>query len=561
MAERSVGCESCHGPLQAHNAWQNQFGKSGRKDPTVTKPSREQILDYCGFCHARRDELTGDFKPGDRFADDFALVTVDHSDRYYSDGQIRDEDYEYGSFLSSRMYLKGVYCLDCHNPHSYKTTLPGNWLCLRCHDGSNTNAPLINPSTHSHHQVYGFDTNGHPVNVDLTKYNPAEVKETGGQCVNCHMPQTAYMQRHWRHDHGFTSPDPQLTLRYGIPNACNRCHRDQDAKWSFEYCEQWYGDKMDRPARRRAEVVELAKQGGAGAPGQLLNLLAGEESPYWRAVALEFLSPAASQPEVRKALLDRLSDTNALVRAAAARSLEPALLNDDGAVTDALRVGLADPIRAVRLASAWSLRATLDPHSAAGVELARFLANKADQPVGQMQLGVYALSRKEADSAEKYFRQAIAWDPYSPPFYQELAVLYSTLNRPHDAVTILEEACRRSPRDAETRFQLGLACNDAGDLPRARDQLAEAVRLDPRHASAWYNLGLAQDSLGQSDLAVESLLRAESAAPDQARIPYARATILARLGRRSEALTAVRRALEINPSSDQARQLLNILGP
>ncbi len=118
MAEMGVGCEACHGPLRSHNDWQKQFGKSGRKDPTVTKPTRDRIVDYCGFCHARRTDLTGDFKPGDPFADHFDLALVDHSDRYHADGQVRDEDYEYGSFMGSRMHLRGVSCLDCHNAHS-----------------------------------------------------------------------------------------------------------------------------------------------------------------------------------------------------------------------------------------------------------------------------------------------------------------------------------------------------------------------------------------------------------------------------------------------------------
>src|SRR5882724_7423316 len=137
-AEMSVGCEACHGPLKAHNEWQRQFGKSGRKDPTVVKCSRAQILEDCAACHARRTDLTGDFKPGDRFSDHFDLTFVDYTERYYADGQVRDEDYEYGSFLGSRMHQRGVICLDCHDPHSARPTLPGNFLCIRCHNGSDT---------------------------------------------------------------------------------------------------------------------------------------------------------------------------------------------------------------------------------------------------------------------------------------------------------------------------------------------------------------------------------------------------------------------------------------
>lgn len=558
MAEMSVGCEACHGPLKAHNEWQNKFGKSGRKDPTVTKSSRAQIQEDCGFCHARRTDLTGDFKPGDRFADHFDLTLVDYSERYYADGQVRDEDYEYGSFLGSRMHQREVICLDCHNPHSAKTVLPGNWVCLRCHSGSVTNAPTINPVTHSMHKVFGYDTHGVLVDNDLMNYKPEKIKETGGECVNCHMPQTFYMQRHRRHDHGFTIPDPLLTKKFNIPNACNRCHQDKSVDWSLEHCEKWYGAKMNRPTRTRAGWIARAQQGDPAAREGLLDLLQREESPYWRAALLGLLDPWVARPEITAVMLQNLAHTNALVRAAAAHALEPALAAPG--VSEALRQRLDDSSRNVRLAIAWTLRATLDPASIAGRELQHFLDLSADQPGGQMRKGDYFLARNDSQTALAHFQKAVAWDPNSAPFHQQLAVALSTLNRPREAVETLREASRLNPNNAHSHYQLGLACNEAGDLDLARKELETAVRLNPRLAAAWYNLGLAQNALGQPDTAIESLLRGESAEPLDARIPYARATIHARLGQRQAATGAALRALEINPAHTDARQLLQQLG-
>jgi len=558
MAEMSVGCEACHGPLKKHNEWQRQFGKSGRKDPTVVKCSRAQILEDCAACHARRTDLTGDFKPGDRFSDHFDLTFVDYTERYYADGQVRDEDYEYGSFLGSRMHQRGVICLDCHDPHSARPTLPGNFLCIRCHNGSDTNAPAINPVTHSFHKVFGYDTNGVLVTNDLRSYKPREIKETGGECVNCHMPQTPYMQRHWRHDHGFTIPDPLLTKKFNIPNACNRCHRDKSVDWSLEYCDKWYGEKMNRPTRTRAEWIARAQQSDPAAREGLLGLLSREDSPYWQAVLLGLLGPWAAQPEVISVMLRSLDHTNALVRGAAAHALGPALAAPG--VSEALRQRLEDPVRSVRLAAAWASRAALDPTSQAGRELQFFLDSSADQPGGQMRKGDYYFTRNDLPAALLHFQKAVAWDPYSPPFHQQLAVTLSALNRPREAVLALREACRLNPNDAESRYQLGLACNEAGDLDQARRELEKAVQLNPGHAAAWYNLGLAQNASGQPDAAVATLLRAEAAEPRDAQVPYARATILALLGQRKEAATAARRALEINPAHVEAKQLLRQLG-
>jgi hypothetical protein len=222
MAERSVGCESCHGPMKAHNEWQVANKSRSAKDPTLKKLSRDQMFHTCAACHSRRGEITGDPKPGDSFFNHHLLSIVDESDLFYADGQVRDEDYEVSAFLGSRMFHKGVRCADCHDFHSAKVRLPGNMMCLSCHGPGATNAPVINPVTHSHHKVFGFDTTGVMTNTDLTTYKPDAIKETGGECVNCHMPQTVYMQRHSRHDHGFTIPDPLLTKQFAIPNRCSQ---------------------------------------------------------------------------------------------------------------------------------------------------------------------------------------------------------------------------------------------------------------------------------------------------------------------------------------------------
>ena len=559
MAETGVGCEACHGPLQAHNDWQQRFGRSARKDPTLPKLSRAQVLDNCGFCHARRTDLTGDFKPGDGFFDRFDLAIVDQTDRYFADGQVRDEDYEYGSFLGSRMHLRGVTCLDCHNPHSMKTLLPGNWLCLRCHSGGDTNAPVINPAAHSRHKVYGFDADGRPVITDLMAYRPGELKETGGECVNCHMPQTVYMQRHWRHDHGFTCPDPLLTKQFGIPNACNRCHADKDADWALKYCDEWYGAKMERPARQRAQLLARARQGERETLPGLLGWLKNEDSPYWQAAVLGMVGLQADRPEAAAALLRALDHTNALVRTVAAGALETALAAGAPGVAPALQQRLQDPVRGVRIAAAATLRSTVDPASKAGRDFEAYLQNNADEPSGQMQMGLYLSARSDLAGALKHFQKAVAWDPYSAAMRQELAVTLSALHRPREAVAELKEACRVAPRDAESHYKLGLALNELGDLAGAAQELETAVKLEPRLGAAWYNLGLAQNALGESETALDSLLRAEGAQPEDARIPYARATILAGLGRQREAVTAARRALALHPDYPEAKELLELL--
>ena len=108
MVERGVGCESCHGPMQAHSDWQHAHKGGSMKDPMIQKFSRDQMFDNCAACHSRRAEITGDPKPGESYYDHHLLFIADESDLFYPDGQIHDEDYEVSAFLGSKMYQHGV---------------------------------------------------------------------------------------------------------------------------------------------------------------------------------------------------------------------------------------------------------------------------------------------------------------------------------------------------------------------------------------------------------------------------------------------------------------------
>lgn len=535
MAVKSVSCESCHGPMKQHaDAY-----LAGKPETCPKKPlSRDQMLDSCAMCHARRTELTGDFKPGDAFFDHHSLAIVDQSDIFYPDGQIRDEDYEFSSFLSSRMHHAGVRCVDCHDPHSGKRILPGNDLCMRCHTaGGYPNAPTIMPTAHSFH---GIDS-------------------TGNQCINCHMPQTTYMQRHPRHDHGFTIPDPLLTKQFGIPNACNKCHTDKDTNWSITAVEKWYGDKMNRRTRQRATVMAKARRGDDEARDGLLAVLASDDTPYWKASASLLLDRWTGSDAVREALIGQLKHEHPLVRGSAVQSLAPLIEMNVSGVRSALEPMLSDPVRNVRVAAAWALRSDVDPTSTAGKELEHMLHLNADQPSGQMQLGQFHYSRNNVPKAIEHMQRAVEWDTGSPPFRRDLAMMHSIAGDVKRGIAELNEAIRLAPKEAQYRYELGLAWNELGDMNQAITALREAVKLEPRLSRAWYNLGLGLNQQGKVQEALDTLAQGSSANPTDPALPYVRATILANAGRREEAQAEVFRVLNLQPNHREALQLREAL--
>jgi tetratricopeptide (TPR) repeat protein len=408
---------------------------------------------------------------------------------------------------------------------------------MRCHTGAFPNAPIINPVAHTFHKP----------------------DSPGSQCVNCHMPQTLYMQRHSRHDHGFTTPDPLLTKELNIPNACNRCHTDKDADWSLAAANQWYGDKMNRPARERTRAIAAARRGDeSAAKPPLLALLAdGKTSWYWKNVATGLLAHWAGEPDVLASLVQQLSHDHPQVRATAVHAVAPMAQQAPQLRSMLQRLAADDASRAVRVAAASELiRDALDPQSLAAREFVHFLDIQSDQPNGQLQKALLSTYRRDSEQAVAHLRKAVQYDSHSAALRREVAVLYGSLGMPHDALAQMQEACRLEPANADYQYLLGLSYNELGEKSQMMAALQRAVSLDPHHGRAWYNLALAHRDAGEPEPALNAFQHAEAADPADPDIPYARAMLLLQLNRRPDAIAALQRTLQLRPNDAAAVQLL-----
>ena len=430
-AEQGVGCEACHGMGSRHVA-------------DSSAPMAKPDMDTCGTCHSRRAALTEDFLPGDAYLDHYAPSLPDLTEVYWADGQVQDEDFEYVSFLSSRMYEAGVTCGDCHDAHSGGLKRQGDALCLECHETQESF------QVHDHHA--------------------GDV-----QCVSCHMPVTVYMQRDPRHDHGFSSPDPALTASLGIPNACDRCHEDTaPPPWA---------EPENRPQRSRTLALDRARRGD---PSGLLTQAQSDPSPFWRAVAAGGLAPWAADPEVSSVLGALAEHPDPWVRYAAAGShLEPVALDDE--------------LRAVRVQSQRAIMGQRRPTDRGMKDLRAYLELSRDQPSSAVELGNWWLISGSPAAGIAEIRRAIALDPGSAVHRAALARALAQLGRVEEAAKELRRAISQHPDDADLHYLLALALSDLGQLDGSVSMLERVVTLDPNRARAWFNLGLARQR--QRDLA------------------------------------------------------------
>ena len=98
-------------------------------------------------------------------------------------------------------------------------------------------------------------------------------------------------------------------------------------------------------------------------------------------------------------------------------------------------------------------------------------------------------------------------------------------------------------------FYVGLAALQVGDDVRADSKLAQVTQLVPAEPAGWANWGLLALRQRNFDSAAERLERARSLASQNDQIYYLIGLLESSRGRSAEAVTALRKAIEINPKN------------
>lgn len=484
-----ISCIQCHSDMESHVA----VARTGDYKKRESPPNIELAMDNCASCHARREELTANgFHAGEKFDDHFRLVLPDLPNAYFVDGKANEEDYVFASLKLSRMGHKGVSCLDCHNPHSHEIILPieDNSLCLRCHSTGLNEAKIIDPIGHSHHPL----------------------DSTGNQCVSCHMPKRLYMQRDARRDHGFTVPDPQLTIDYGVPNACTDCHADKPVEWARDAVAKWYpNSERMHELRERAGALDAYYKGEADSSTEIHDLLRGEENVYWRSAYLRILSAMApGTPESLAAALQGMKSEHPVERESALR----VLANRNDRLGD-LQRALYDPSRLVRNQAADTLSSQFNPMQSAFQEWQQYAEANADRPAGALRRAELAILQGDAALAKQLAQQAADFDRNNAHLLYDVAIMFARVGDVDGALNKINQAKRIDASIGLIWFGEGLLYAEKGDTRRSIAAMERAVSLDGTQDRWWYNLGVAHMQLGQNDEAKEALSKAVELNPAQ----------------------------------------------
>jgi predicted CXXCH cytochrome family protein len=448
QAEIGVGCEACHGPGAAHVAWARDPSRfDAAAWPRVdsfgltigfNQAHPQAEIEQCASCHSRREPI-GDASPvpGTPFADSYRLALL-QGDLYHPDGQIKEEDYEYGSFLQSKMYAHGVRCSNCHEPHSATLPAEGNALCTQCH------SPAGNPQFPSLTKA-DYDTPQHHFHQPGT---------AGAECKSCHMIERVYMGIDARRDHSFRVPRPDLSVSLGTPNACNDCHKDKSAEWAAAELSRRFPDSTHRQRTFAHAFAAAWNDVNQGSTSEELVKIALDDrnAAIVRATALALLKPFESA-EIADRTASALRDPDPLVRSAALLLQQPA--------PPPIRIQrilplLQDKMRSVRIEAARSILdlSTSDfgevdqPQLQSAMrEYRQALLAKADFPEAQLAIAGTALVQRNFTGAEQAFAEAVRMDPQLIEAWIMLARIRAAEGRMTDAENTLQSAVAANPGD------------------------------------------------------------------------------------------------------------------
>jgi predicted CXXCH cytochrome family protein len=559
-SELGVGCEACHGPASAHVAWarQNEAQRAATPNKGLTRgfderrgaswpmndrgqafrsaalKTHKEIL-VCAGCHARRAQFSDDPASVARFFDAFHPALLE-TPFYHPDGQQRDEVFEFGSFLQSKMYAAGVTCSDCHDPHSGKLRAPSDEVCAQCH------APqrFASPSHHRHAQG-----------------------SSGSRCVDCHMPTTVYMGVDARRDHSMRIPRPDRTVSLKVPNACNPCHADRPADWAAEAVKSW--GVAPQGYQRFAESFAAADSGAPGAAAALASVVDGAgQSALARASALARLAARPTREAVGLAARSIAID-DPLVRLAAIRVLAEAPVDTRLKTLPPL---LDDETRLVRMEAA---RALADEAESAlpSSERARFekalqdyvdaqLFN-AERPESHANLGALYAARGEAEKSRAEYERAIALDASFYPAAVALAESARASGDEAGAEAILRKALEKNAEVGALHHALGLSLIRQRRKGEALNEFAESAKRAPENARFAYVYGVALHDLGEREKALQTLRATLGRFPNDGDILYALASYEIEANDELSAIARLEALLRLEPENEEARALLRSL--
>jgi len=506
--EMGLGCESCHGPGKPHIALMEQW----RKDPS-TKPkydtsasNRElghtlnifsprtaeprQVFDTCAYCHGNKNNLFLGFLPGSRM-EDFALPFLvsqpmpsdDPQGDFWPDGRPSRFNRPQALTLSGCFIKGNITCTNCHvahgsrQEHSLKVSIEqSDLLCTQCHESL---AVAANVEKHTRHPM----------------------RSNGSRCIECHMSDVNWRLLIRRRDHTFAAPVPEMTAKFGVPNACTTCHEGRTPEWAAKTMDGWYGDGQRRAsAMRVADTFYLAGSNDPASLPLLASLVVDRSRGMLvRASAAEFIGQVfvaamgandqmkrsgPSQTSVEGDRGQGTGDSREKLTGASTVAITPELMTR---VVNSLIGAVNDPEPTVRAVAVRSLGAINDKRGLTPI-ISRLRDDVRTVRAGAAEALLWMGIATLPGAAGEYLTRA--QDEYGASLgsFPDIAAnhgargwLESERGRQEEAARALDTALSLDPQYVRGHVYRGIVAARSGQMTDALAHWREAKKLDPAY--------------------------------------------------------------------------------
>jgi Flp pilus assembly protein TadD len=377
------------------------------------------------------------------------------------------------------------------------------------------------------------------------------------------MPERTYMVVDPRRDHSIRIPRPDLTLKTGSPNACNRCHDDHTAQWSEDHVAEWYGAKRRRPAHF-GETLHLARTGAAESTAALTRLAMNMSQPaVARATAVQELAIRPG-PAALRTVDGALRDPDPNVRAAAALALQ----NYPPQERHRAFPLLADPVRQVRVSALEALAGiritALDAEQRAALEKAaleyvRSELTNSDRAYAHTNIGSVLVRMGHFGQAERAYLKALEMTPGDVVATVNLADLYRLVERDDVGEKVLRTGLAANPGAGAIHHALGLLFARQRRVEEAIPFLEKSADLQPGIPRYGYTHAVALHSTGNVDGAIRALEKVHHRHGDDVEVIVALIRFNESAGKLASAVVYAEKLVQVRPEDPGARQLLEQL--
>jgi len=157
------------------------------------------------------------------------------------------------------------------------------------------------------------------------------------------------------------------------------------------------------------------------------------------------------------------------------------------------------------------------------------------------------LSTHAGDMAVEQYKEAIELDPDYADAHLNLGMTYADMDRRDEAKAELQIAIQLDAQDPVARHELAALQMDDGDYRAAIALLNEVTRLEPTNNEAWLDLGICYAQKGFYQEAERCYGKARELQPDDVLLNYNVAALYALWEKPSQALPALKLALDKDP--------------